>query len=180
MFTEGFGRFVCLDGSDTIACEADGFRFEARVEYDPRMGAPWKEHCGHGDVSEWTRRAKAPGERVLCCDRDAKRFYDFAGAVAKAKAEGWGGEGATPGERAADAAEKDFRVLKAWCDDEWCWCGVIVTAYRDDVELGSASVWGIEANYPDSDNSYLTETANELLPEALAEAKAQLAALCAA
>ena len=27
--------------------------------------------------------------------------------------------------------------------------------------------WGIEANYPDSDNAYLTDVANELLPEAL-------------
>ena len=31
----------------------------------------------------------------------------------------------------------------------------------------TASLWGIEANYPDSDNAYLSEVANELLPEAL-------------
>jgi hypothetical protein len=28
----------------------------------------------------------------------------------------------------------------------------------------AASLWGIEANYPGADNSYLTEVANELLP----------------
>jgi hypothetical protein len=30
-------------------------------------------------------------------------------------------------------------------------------------------LWGIEANYPDSDNSYLTEVANEMLPQAVAK-----------
>jgi len=33
--------------------------------------------------------------------------------------------------------------------------------------------------YPDSDNAYLTEVANELLPEAIAEAKAERARQCA-
>jgi len=43
----------------------------------------------------------------------------------------------------------------------------------------AASLWGIEANYPDSDNAYLTEVANGLLPEALEAAKAERARQCA-
>ncbi|WP_272991028.1 hypothetical protein [Hyphomonas adhaerens] len=40
-----------------------------------------------------------------------------------------------------------------------------------------ASLWGVEANYPGSDNAYLTEVANDLLPEALDTARAVLARL---
>ena len=43
----------------------------------------------------------------------------------------------------------------------------------------AASLWGIEANYPDSDNAYLSEVANELLSEALAEAKTERTRQCA-
>jgi len=48
--------------------------------------------------------------------------------------------------------------MAAWKNDEWYYCGVI---------------------YPDSDNAYLTEVANELLPEALEVAKAERARQCA-
>lgn len=44
----------------------------------------------------------------------------------------------------------------------------------------AASLWGVEANYPDTDNSYLCEVANELLPEALARAEDQRGRICAA
>lgn len=38
----------------------------------------------------------------------------------------------------------------------------------------AASLCGVEANYPGSDNSYLREVANDLLPDALAEAARRL------
>jgi hypothetical protein len=40
------------------------------------------------------------------------------------------------------------------------------------------ALWGVECNYPDSDNSYLMEVANDLLPEALEQAKAAIEKLC--
>jgi len=43
----------------------------------------------------------------------------------------------------------------------------------------AASLWGIEANYPGTDNSYLIEVANELLPEAVAIARETLVRLAA-
>jgi len=40
------------------------------------------------------------------------------------------------------------------------------------------ALWGIEMNYPGSDNSYLLEIANEYASEAFEAAKAKLASLC--
>jgi len=68
----------------------------------------------------------------------------------------------------------DYNYLKSWCDDRWHYVGVIVTASKDGIELGRASVWGIESEA----EAHLLETANELAPEALTEARATLAKLC--
>lgn len=76
---------------------------------------------------------------------------------------------------AAAAAEADFARLKAWCEDDWYYVGVIVTASREGIELGSASLWGIESDAED----YLVEVANELAEQAVEEAQAKLARLCA-
>ncbi len=56
---------------------------------------------------------------------------------------------------------------KAWFNDEWFYCGVRVSAISDGYTLQSDSLWGIEANYPGGDNSYLTEVANDLLGEVM-------------
>jgi len=66
---------------------------------------------------------------------------------------------------------KLLAARQAWFDDEWFYCGVVIRAERDGWKKDHlASLWGIECNYPESDNSYLTEVANELLSEAIAEA----------
>lgn len=156
----------------------EGFDISFEIIPDDATGAPWEENDGHGDVSEWTTRAKRPGELVLCSDRGKRRFYDFAGLVAKALAEGWdaipyndGQE--TKGQQAAKAARADFERLRAWCNDEWHWCGVKVSVSRKGTHLGSASLWGLESDAGD----YLTETANDLAEEALDAAKAHSAEL---
>lgn len=71
--------------------------------------------------------------------------------------------------------------IKAWRRDEWCFVGVVMSATYNGVSLGShlASLWGVEANFPDSDNSYLGEVAEEMMPEVLAEAEASRHALIA-
>ena len=71
--------------------------------------------------------------------------------------------------------------MAAWKNDEWFYCGVILSVAIDGLTLDrfAASLWGIEANYPDSDNAYQTEVANDLLPEAIAEAKAERVRQCA-
>lgn len=72
--------------------EHKGRKFIARFYHDSDMGAPWKEHDGHGDVSEYKHRvSKRPGERPIGdSDYGRQRFYDWQGAIAKAKKEGWG------------------------------------------------------------------------------------------
>ena len=185
MFTVGFDRYACDD--EFITCEVDGFKVRARIEHDSDSGPPWKEDDGHGPVTEWTSREKRPGERVLIvADRGgSRRFYDFAEAVRLARKDGWGAPTCTPemtaGQKAAAAAEHDFDVLRAWCADGWWYVGIVLSVSRNGVELSdhAASLWSVECNYPGSDNSYLTEVANELLSEALDEARKMLAKVCA-
>lgn len=71
------------------------------------------------------------------------------------------------------AKAKADKIMKAWENDEWFYCGVVLKVSIGDIELKShaASLWGIECNYPGSDNSYLTEVANELIDEAIEVAK---------
>lgn len=85
---------------------------------------------------------------------------------------------ATAGEFEA-AADQAQRVMDAWLADEWWYVGVVVTAHVDDIEIAHESLWGIECNYPGSDNSYLTDVANDLATEAVMAARAKLAKLCA-
>jgi hypothetical protein len=177
MFTKGFDKYACI--GDTITCEKDGFTVTARIEEDPGMGPPWKEHDGHGVVSEWRpKNSKRPSERILCEDRGSCRFYDWAESVQIARRDRWGsppyGTG-TEGERAERAAQRDFESMKAWCNDAWRWCTIVLSVSKNDVELDeyAACLCGLEMNHPQSENGndYLTEVANELLDEAVESAE---------
>ena len=65
--------------------------------------------------------------------------------------------------------ERTQAARKAWEKDEWFYCGIVVDLERDGWSKSHvASLWGLEANYPGSDNSYLAEVAEELAEEALA------------
>ena len=85
-----------------------------------------------------------------------------------------------------DHGEESAAIIAAWDNDEWHYFGVVLSVAKEGVELDdhAASLWGIEGNFPRKDggldNSYFTETANELLDEALDSAKAVLARLIAA
>lgn len=163
----------------------DGFTFTATIEHDSDHGAPWEESDCHGPVSDWRRKnwegywPKAPGELLLCEDSRSALFYDFQEACRIALRDGWNTApydvpGETRRQRAARAARADFERLRAWCNDDWHWCGIVVTAYRNGIELGSASLWGIESDSSD----YLEETARELCEEAMEQAREALASLC--
>jgi hypothetical protein len=135
----------------TETIEQHGKEYRVEFHYDSHMGAPWDEHDGHGIVSDWTTRPKAPGERVLNERRGMFRYYDIKASIAKAKAEGWGYDPKlTKGQIAAEAVESDFSYLKAWCEDRWHWLGIIVTEVREDADGFrydgvDASLWGIES-----------------------------------
>ena len=135
---------------DTITCKAQGFTVSASIAHDDTPDAPDQRQDGF-----WP-----------------SLYKDDAGFIGAGN--GWR-------ERFDTAQAKAERVMAAWKNDEWFYCGVVLSVALDGLILTdhAASLWGIEANYPDSDNAYLAEVANELLPEALEAAKAERARQCA-
>ena len=98
-----------------------GRQFRIQYPHDDTMGPPWKEHDGHGPVTEWVTRDKMPNERLLIADRSHKRYYDMAEAMTIAKRDKWGEvrEGESAGQRAARAVEADFQSMRRYCEGEW-------------------------------------------------------------
>jgi hypothetical protein len=162
-----------------------GLCFRVRYIDDDTNDPPWENDCGTGIVSDWTMRDKKPGEIVLS-DPDgrhrSRRYYDWAGTMDKAKAEGWGlsdeekgrlaarlGRIPTVGEVRQQAVRLDFDRLKAWCDDQWRYVGVVVQQLEDEDDDPKDdfehALWGI-----DSDQyKYLTEVAEDLIGEIVHE-----------
>jgi hypothetical protein len=77
--------------------------------------------------------------------------------------------------------ERLLAARKAWFKGEWFYCGVVLSVHKNGVCLveHAASLWGVEANYPGASNNYLTQVADDLLPEAIEQGKAILIKLCA-
>lgn len=76
--------------------------------------------------------------------------------------------------------EQNKEYLRAWLNDEWFYCTVIVTAYRVGIKLGEATLSSVDANFPNGradQNWYLSCVADELAPEAIKEARDTLRAL---
>lgn len=150
--------------------EHGGRTFRVRFEHDSDHEAPWDDGDGRGIVSDWTTRDKAPGERVLHADGRSKRYFDFAGTVAKARAEGWDTapyKQGTAGERAARAAEQEYEYLRLWCADQWEYVGVTVEQLNSEGEpIREDSLWGVET-YKD----YHREVAYEMAADLIAEEK---------
>jgi len=134
---------------DSLTCEAQGFTVTARLVRDDCKDAPDQRQDGF-----WP-----------------SLYKDAAGFIGAGN--GWR-------ERFDAAQARAEAVMEAWRKDEWFYCGIVLSVSLEGVILDdhAASLWGIEANYPDSDNAYLSEVANELLPEALDAAKAERARLC--
>jgi hypothetical protein len=144
------------------------FTFRVEVEQDEATAAPWIDCDGHGPVSDWECRdhykgGKRPGELILAksprCNRDGMyQFYNFAEAVKIARRDGWNAQPycdkETKGQRAAKAALADFENLRAYCNNEWRYVGVIVTLLDDEGEITdvSDSLWAVEekGDYPET------------------------------
>ena len=136
-YTSTFNRYVCVGDCIETKPDGRGIYFRARIEFDDSTDAPDERQDGF-----WPNTNP-----------------ESAGYV---EPENYQAE-----------SEKAHRVMKAWKNDEWFYCGVVISVHGEfagcDIcfDKHAASLWGIEANYPDSDNSYLTEVANELLGEAM-------------
>lgn len=132
------------DAYKTETIEQNGRAYLAEWLADDSGGTPWENSDCHGPVTDWERRTKRPGERILNSDRGSHRFYDFQQAVRDA-VKVWG---CKPGPDAVAAVEKDFDYLRAWCNDEWHYCGIVVTLLDDAGEKTdiSAALWGVESD----------------------------------
>lgn len=157
--------------------EHNGARYVATVERDEHMGAPWDEPDGHGTVSDWTSRGKAPGELVLAESRGSYRYYDFAESCRIARRDGWDAMPYNTGQeskrqQAAKAARSDYEHLRRWCNDEWFWCGVVVAPLCPECdepdESRAESLWGIESDAGDYLIEVAVELAGQVEPRALA------------
>jgi hypothetical protein len=160
-------EFASLD--DRLELQ-DGTIASVRIEPDDGLGPPWKEHDGHGVVSDWRRTdSKVPGERILCTDHGHALFYDVQETTKIAKRDGWGcgvegHDHKTEGERVACAVDQDFDYCRRFANGDWGWVGVVIDLEHDGWEKPhAASLWGIDSD----DDAYLLSTANDLLSEAL-------------
>jgi hypothetical protein len=70
----------------------------------------------------------------------------------------------------------DAEDVTRWKNDEWFYVGVVLSVSRNGVELSdhAASLWGIDCNFSDTSNAYLSEVAQELEAEALDTARAEV------
>ena len=166
----------------TVTTEIGDWRAVATLEEDHDQSPPWKTDDGHGPVREARRHTSPPkhaGEIVMHEGCRTIWLYDYAEACRMARRDGWGTrDGQQPGETArqyaARAARADFAALRAFLRDEWYYVGVVVTVSYKHTELGTASLWRVDCNYPGSDNAYLDEVAAEMLAEAVADARETL------
>lgn len=143
--------------TETIEHGGKKYRVDFAIDYD--AGEPWENGDCHGVVSGWTTRSKRPCERILNTDRGSSRFYDVQASIQKAVSV-WG---VASGKKAAEQVDKDYHYLRAWCNDEWHYCGIVVTVLGDDCADTdiSASLWGIES---DADN-YHADVVAELIAD---------------
>jgi len=84
----------------------------------------------------------------------------------------------TPAEYAAKAVDRDFEYLQGWCNGDWQYVGLVVTASRNGIDLGSSALWGIEANTPMGSNATLNEVLPDLEFDAISEASEIIEKLC--
>lgn len=150
MFTQRFAGYAFP--GDSISCEVDGFVVTAILEHDPDAGPPDEAYDGF-----W------PSLDPQDC--------------------GYIGDGMTEEDLRRETARAQI-ILDSWRLDRWFYCGVRLSVAKAGVTLddSAASLWGIECNFPErdggTDNGYLQEVANDLLPEALAAGRAKVRAIC--
>ena len=135
---------------DSISCEVAGFEITARIVRDDCPDAPDERQDGF-----WPSLYK-----------DAPGFI---------------GPGPNHRERFAKAQAEAEAIMEAWRRGDWFYCGIVLSVSLDGVILDehAISLWGVEANYPGSDNAHLKDVADDLLPDAIAIGRRAAQRLCA-
>lgn len=145
----GYFRYYDFAESCRIA-RRDGWGFlpaPLQLEYAPGDHAPYARRGGRATCAGFA--AEDPED----VNRAIRAVYDHFRSAMTSK------------EYAAQAAMRDFHRLRAWCNDDWSYVGVIVAhvcpCCGRAVESRAASLWGIESDSGD----YLQEVAEELADE---------------
>jgi len=166
----GDGRASCgTDHSKRYYDFAEACRIARRDGWGP---SPYSDAVERGANGLHKRHMQFfDGRTLLCADSD---WHDcpnasYAQCYERLRAM------TSPRQYAAMAARDDYERLRAWCNDEWSYVGVIVTVSHavTGIELGSASLWGIESDAGD----YLEEIVRDLEPEAIEDARNTLAVM---
>jgi hypothetical protein len=143
-----------------------GYEVTIELWQDNYMGAPWKEHDGHGPVREISSiEEKRPGEVLLNSYFDRRSYnyaYDVQAAQKQALSEGWGFEGAKTGlskrQVAATVVQKDIAHLRGWLNNDWHWTGynLTVTKGGEEIDTDTRTVGGY-----DCENACLDDAKHE-------------------
>jgi len=150
-FEKDFAGYVSQ--GDSIRCEVDGFVCVATLHYDDDTTPPDKRQDGFWPSLD-------PNDAGYIGPKSKRTLAREHAHMA--------------------------HVMDSWLRDEWHYYGVDVQVYREGVRLTDKwafALWGIEGNWPPrrkgkNPNAYFRDVANDLLPDALASAKAKIAKLC--
>jgi hypothetical protein len=153
----------------------EGLTVQVQFMDDDDSTPPWKRGDGYGIISDYTDRAKRPGERVLVEEErgSRKRYYDWAGSIQRAKDEGWDAppyRTGTKGQQAVRAVESDFAYLQGWCKDEWRFVTIRVECEGEEDDCGGYETY----------KDYHVEAAWEMIEAIVEKVKEKQAAAAAA
>ena len=152
-------RYGLYEGEETTTLP-NGWSLVVKIENDNTYNPLWEDCDSMGVVKESRGH---PGDSytdwIMNSDRGWYRYYDWKATLPVAIREGWGAPPYRTGskqEQAMRAMKRTYEYLRAWCNDEWHYVGLIVEL-RDErgCLIGEDSCWGFE-----SENiSYVTSEA---------------------
>lgn len=153
----------------TATLEKDGFRVVVKVKYDICADL---SHLGKfTNNPDGAVRRRFVGRNEYKYVRPTISYSEHYRSLLSMK------YGRAEADRIARAAVKDdIERLEKHENGRVAMCGVVVEVYRHSVELGGASLWGIDVDDPDDE--YVHEAAWECIDEALYTARENLKKLC--
>lgn len=145
--------------SETFDCA--GFKIECKIELDTDPDLSWL-----GKYSD------SPGVNAIKRNPGILEVWDY-----EYFNPGNGDYGLPRGKNGGVNAEarkyayQDYRRMERYNAGDWCMYGLVVTASRYGVELGEASLWGVESDCQE----HIAETFRELVHEAISAANDKIA-----
>lgn len=141
-------RYGLYEGEEVTALP-NGWSLVVKVENDQDSGPPWEDCDGMGVIKEsrWH-----PGDSYtdwILNDQHNYRYFDWKATLPIAIKEGLDAPPYRTGnkrEQAMRAMKRTYEFLRAWCNDEWYYVGIIVELHDErGCLLGESSCWGFES-----------------------------------